>query len=165
MAIEKTRNLVWDALYMADVRKRYFAAVAGNLGRRERVLAFMVALSSSGTVASLLAKIPNAQTVSVILSLISASVAAFLVVAKHDKKINAGAALSRQWSEILSEYEILWAQVDTLKEATLLKKHAELERKHFPIDEIAVSEFKLNEKLLDKCFDEVARSRGLKVAA
>ncbi len=152
------RNLAWEALWMADVRSRYFAHLAGKLRRTERVLALAVAISSSGTVAALLS---GQDLVGKLLALATAVISAVLAGYKFDKRSSVAASHARQWLEIASEYDILWAQVDDLKEEEIAARHRELEKKHFPADELAIAEFQVDEKLLGTCFEEVAESRGI----
>ena len=162
MANVHIRDLIWDSLFMAEVRARYFSRVAGSLRAWERYLALFVAVSSSGAVATVLT---NAKVWSVVLSIVAAIVAAVLATFKFDKRVSVGASLSRQWLEIASEYEILWARLGDTTESEALEVHRRLEKKHFPMDELAMSEFQLKAKLLDACFDEIKTSHGLQEAA
>ena len=164
MVSETIRDLVWDALYLADARTRYFARTAERLRTWERRLAWLVAVLSSGAVASVLAG-QEYRILQVTLSVATALIAAALATYKHDKRVAVGASLSRQWSEIASEYDILWAQVQTVDDEEVIGRYRELEGKASPMDELAISEFQLDEKLWDKCFDAVAVSRGLRQAA
>ncbi len=162
MTPERTRGLIWEELYAANVRTRYFSTIAGRLKSRERWLAVSVAVLSSGAVTTIVAQIP---IVPLILSLMTAIIGAILAAFKFDKGTAMGATLGRQWAEIASEYEILWAQLEDLGEEEVLKRHRVLAAKHFPSDEVAIAEFPLNGPLLEQCWRAVAASRGLKVPA
>ncbi len=162
MSHERTRSIVWEELYAANVRARYFSTLAGRLKNRERWLAVSVAVLSSGAAGALFAQVP---VLPLILSLMTALAGAILATFKFDKGTAMGATLSRQWAEIASEYEILWAQIEDLDEEVVLKRHRALAEKHFPSDEVAVAEFPLNSALLDRCWNAVAASRGLGIAA
>ncbi len=158
----KTHDLIWDSLYMADVRARYFARLAGRLRKTERLLAVVVAVGSSGSVVSLFA---GQDLAAKILGVLTAVIAGVLAAYKFDKRANVAASHSRQWLEISSEYEVLWTRIEDLDDAEAIARHRELEKKHFQADELAIAEFQLDDKLLDTCFSEVATSRGLQVAA
>lgn len=162
MTSEPTQDLIWESLYMADVRARYFAEVAARLRNVERYLALFVAVASSGAAVSILTKVPGAPLV---LTLASALAAAVLATFKVDKRANVSASLARQWLEIASEYQVLWSRVGEISDKAALERHRELERKHFPADELAVSEFRLNRRLLDACFEAVRQRHGLGAAA
>ncbi len=153
-----TKAIIWEELYAAHVRTRYFSTIAGKLKSRERWLAVSVAVLSSGAVTTIVANVP---TVPLVLSLMTAIIGAILAAFKFDKGTAMGATLSRQWAEVASEYEILWAQFADLDEEEVLKRHRALLAKHFPADEVAIAEFPLNSALLDKCWNAVAASRGL----
>ncbi len=157
MASQKVRRVIWDGLFAADVRARYFSALAARLRSRERVLAVAVGILTSGSVGSLLAKIPH---VPLACSVLAAILSTILAVYKFDKGRSLGASLGRQWIEISSEYAALWATADKLSEQSLMKRHRELEQKHFSSDELAMAEFALDEKLLDRCFQKTAESLG-----
>lgn len=155
---EGTRKLIWESLFMADVRARYFALVAGRLRKHERMLALFVSILSSGSVVALLAKI---QHLPLICGVVAAIASAVLATLKFDKRASVGATLSRQWMEITSEFEVVWARIDTIDDNSALRSYRILGKKHAPADELAISEFSLNTKLLNKCFEEVLLTRGV----
>ena len=157
-----TRTLIWENLFMADVRSRYFAAVAQRLRQRERMMAISVGVLSSGAAASLVASAP--QWVSIVLSLMAAILAAAFSVLNLDKRVTLGASLSRQWSEVLHQYELLWARRKELTDATALRKHKELSEQTKAADELAIAEIGEDRKLLEKVFDETALVRSGKAA-
>lgn len=155
---EAARNLIWESLFMADVRGRYFAHIAGRNRAWDRRLAIAVGVLSSTSVASILANIPHAPLV---LSLATAVLGTTLAALKLDKRVSVGASISRQWMEIASEYEIMWAEIDSMTEKAALKRHRELEKKHLPVDELAIAEFPLRKTLLDLAFRETSYARGV----
>ncbi len=160
--MDPIQSMIWEELYAAQVRARYFSSVAGKMKSRERWLAVSVTLLSSSAAATLVANVP---TLPLVLSLATAIIGAILAVFKFDKGVAMGVTLSRQWDELASEYEILWAKFPELEEKEAMELHRSLRVKHYPADEVAIAEFPLDSRLLDKCWEAVARSRGLEIAA
>ncbi len=162
MTSKRIQDIVWEELYAAEVRARYFAKLAGRLKSRERWMALALAVLSLGTVGTIVAKQPDAA---LLLSLTTLVLSAVLATFKFDKGKALGATLGRQWTEIAAEYEILWAQLAELEEEEVLTRHRDLLTKHFPSDELAIAEFPQNDRLLSECWKAVAASRGLEVTA
>lgn len=157
---EHVRQLVWESLLNADLRSRYFGHLAGSLQTRERVLTIIVGVLSSGAFLALIIKTEVAYLPHTF-SALAALGSILLANLKLGKSAALSASIYSKWLTIQREYELLWAQLDSLSSEQAAKRWRDIESQHAKEDETAVQEFRLNKRLADECQRDVLRVRRL----
>lgn len=150
---DSQRQLAWEALFEAETRARYWGELAGNLKRRERMLSFAVAFLSSGAVLAILWDVPYAKQT---LAILTAAAGIALANFKFGKSASLCSSFYKKWSEVASEYRLIWADIQDGKDVKFATKHKQLEASHREIDEIAAEEFRVDRRLVDRCYDETS---------
>ena len=106
-----TRTLIWQAMFEAETRMRYFYARAGQFQRSDNVLHIFLMLFSSATFLSLLgvvslpAQEPLTAACAAVATLLSVSAAVLKLGVQAKDHATAGAEMGR----VLDELKTLWA--------------------------------------------------------
>ena len=106
-----TRTLVWQAMFEAETRMRYFYARAGQFQRSDNVLHILLMLFSSATFLSLLgvvslpAQARLTAACAAVATLLSVSAAVLKLGVQAKDHATAGAEMGR----VLDELKMLWA--------------------------------------------------------
>ncbi len=154
------KSAIWKSMLDADMNARYWKYLVSRYSRRDKGLKIFLAIMASGTVAGwgLWESLPWLWKS---LSSGAAIVAIALPILNYQKSIEQMSTLAGKWGELRIEYEDLWLQIKSDKEASSMertyKKYRKIE------SSLQQKEAKLpdDKKLIKKCFDEVIKTRGL----
>ncbi len=144
----------------ADMNARYWRDLVRRYSARDRNMKIFMAMMASSTVAGwgLWEAIPWLWKS---LSSVSAAVAISLPILNYHKQIGQMSDLAGKWGELRIEYEDLWVKVRNSSDL----KSVENAYKKFRKIESTLQENESNlpedKKLIDKCFIEVKKARGL----
>ena len=154
------RKVIWDSMLDADMNQRYWSYLSRRYYVRDLYSKIFLAMMSSGTVASwgLWSQFPFIWKA---LSSISALLAIALPLINWPKQISTMVGLKQKWTEIKSEYELLWLTFEKGKKDAAIEK----DLKNIKQKETTVSQQESNlpcdKKLLYQCRDDVLQSRGI----
>ena len=155
------RKLIWDSMLDADMNTRYWGCLTRRYSNRDKRMKIFLALMSSGTFASLWFW-TDIELLWKILSAISTVIAISLPILNLQKSIETMATLKAKWTQIETEYEIMWSTCnkegsdDSQTENTCrYVKKAEVEANRME------ATLPNDKKLIQKCCNEVLESRGL----
>lgn len=155
------KKAVWNSMLDADMNARYWKYLVERYSMQETLLKIFLAVMASGTVAgwSIWAQYELAWKV---LSSLSAVFAIAMPILNYPKTIESMSELAGKWGELRIEYEDMWLDVrNTPDSNTLVKTY-----KKFRATEISLekkeSKMPNEKKLIQKCYEEVKQSRGLR---
>ncbi len=144
----------------ADMNVRYWKGLAQKCLWKDRSGRIFLAVISCGTVAGW-SIWENWPTVWKFLSCLSTLVAVILPFMKYESTIKDVAYLSGKWLEVLQEYEGYWRRIESGEDAKgIEKQYMKTKAKERPLVEKEAKIIR-DKKLLDQCYEEVLRSRGL----
>jgi hypothetical protein len=154
------KKAIWESTLDADMNARYWRALTARYSKREKVLKIFLAIMASGTVASW-GIWEEHSTLWKFLSAISALTAIALPILNYPKLIQQLSELAGKWGELRIEYEDMWLEVKIHSDINTFKKtykkyrtiEKSLENKEPKIQE--------DKDLLQQCFNDVKKSRGL----
>ena len=109
-----TRELVWNAMFAADMSHRYFLSRAAWNKRADDTVRVLLLIMSSAAWASLVALAPGAAPYLAFAAAVLASLT--VIVRFHDQASNYATA-AEEFSRILNEYRELWSDIDSYKVA------------------------------------------------
>lgn len=118
----RVRDLLWDSVLTADLNQRYFVQLADGFRRQDQWAKLGVAVFSSGSALASWAlwKQPGVQWAWPVLSGAAAIAAIALPIFDPANSLKAASGLSGAWFALFREYELLWAQVDSMSEEKML---------------------------------------------
>jgi len=154
---------IWEAKLDADMNHRYFMAIHERFREREKRSRIALGLMTSGTVATW--SFWNAGYGEVLWKVLSALAAAWSVISpllNWSKRAESAFKLKVAYQVVLSDYELLWLQLDKLDEKSVLKRIESIQKQK---NDLAVIEKELptaDEELILKCQEAVEKARGLK---
>ena len=154
------RNAIWDLMLDADMNVRYWAELGRRYYKRDKTYKIFLAAMSSGTVASW-GIWSEVQLLWKILSAISAVVAIALPILNWPKMIQSIGNVKQKWVDIKADYEVLWIEVNNNKDQAVLGEEFKKIRKREATASQQESNLPKKDKLLDKCWEAVLKSRGL----
>ena len=154
------RKLIWDSMLDAEIHYHYFGHLAERYSRRERWLAWMLGVFSSGTVASTFA---NSKWVASGLGLLVAILSITQGTFKFGKAAELSASLQRRWGGALAGLRKLWALVEgaQIESAAAMEEWSRQMELVGGLDEQASWQLQSDNKLLDTSYDEVMQVRRL----
>lgn len=154
------RRTTWDSMLDADLNAIYWSHLSRRYYNKDKFAKIFLATMASGTVASW-GFWSDVQVVWKILSAISALMAVALPILNWPKMIESMVNLKQKWTQIRSDYEMLWIELNRGKD----KRELERQYKKIKQKETKLSQEESNlpndRKLLYKCRGEVLKSRGL----
>jgi len=155
------RNEIWNSMLDAEMNYRYWSYISKSYHKMERNFKFFLAIMTSGTVASW-GFWGEIEIVWKILSGTSAVVAIIMPIIDLPKLIKNMSQISQKWFQLKIDYEILWLSLKNNKnQATIEKEYKRIkenEKRSIQPD----ANLPRDEKLIQKCFNEVLIAKGLK---
>ena len=107
-----TRELVWNAMFAADMSHRYFLARAAWNKRADDTVRVLLLLTSSAAWASLVAQAPAAAPY---LAFAAAVLSSVTVIIRFHDHASTYATAAEEFSRILNEYRELWRDIDSYR--------------------------------------------------
>ena len=107
-----TRELVWNAMFAADMSHRYFLSRAAWNKRADDSVRVLLLVMSSAAWATLVARVPAAAPYLAFAAVVLASLT--VIVRFHDQA-STYAAAAEEFSRILNEYRELWRDIDSYR--------------------------------------------------
>ncbi len=107
-----TRELVWNAMFAADMSHRYFLSRAASNKRADDTVRVLLLVASSAAWASLVAVAPAAAPY---LAFSAAVLASLAVIVRFHDRASTYATAAEEFSRILNEYRELWSDIDSYK--------------------------------------------------
>jgi hypothetical protein len=150
------RKLLWDSMLDAEMNVHYWTLQQDRHSRYSTLMRVVIALASSGTVATLwlLDGHPNIQKSITAISGTLSIIYAILFPPEKQSKI---AALLATWREICAKYRMLWARDKDLSDTKCWEEFEGTASRS--IDESVVGK---SSALLKKAYCQVCISRNLK---
>ncbi len=163
MLNEFQQESVWDGWLAAEIRSAYFAELARKYQQTQKwMTAGMLVLSSGATFALISTGLPEQwRWLRFALTLLTALLSAWSLVAKNERNSIDCADLHFRWSMLAVDYEALWSNVynelasDKLME--LRKREAEVSKSSTTMPD--------NERLMLKCQENVELHHQHQLAA
>lgn len=147
----------------ADLNHRYFGELAvWYQGWDRRTKIFLAVTSSTSVSGWAIWGQPGWDWLWQSLASIAAVVAVVLPILNPSSSVGAASRLRGGWFSILKDYELLWAQLQSLDNAIALERCREIAVEEKRLDELD-STIKRRSKLVLLCHREVCKSRGLPV--
>jgi len=156
MLSENQITSVWERQISAEVRSLYFGELASKYARKKQVITFLVFFLSSGSAATLIAKLP--AWVPITLSIIASVITAYTIAVDLDVTIRTMARFHSSWSELALGYESLWSNIHADDAAITFEVLAKRER---DLSELATTDAPNNQKRLSYWQDVVFRQHNL----
>lgn len=107
-----TRELVWNAMFAADMSHRYFLSRAAWNKRVDDTVRVLLLVMSSAAWASLVALAPAAAPY---LAFAAAVLASLTVIVRFHDHASTYATAAEEFNRILTEYRELWSDIDSYK--------------------------------------------------
>lgn len=110
MLTSNQQRIVWEGWLGAEVRAYYFADLGSRDLRRQQVLTWLTLASASGAAVTLLAEWlpPVLAWIRPVLSLATAGLSLWGVVAHYQKNFTDCADLHFRWNTLAVRYQLLW---------------------------------------------------------
>jgi len=154
------RKYVWDSMLDGEMNDRYWRHRAAVYASREKALKIFLAITSSGTVAGW-AIWQNAHWAWQGLSSISALLAVALPFLDYAAQIERASDLRKGWWKLATEYNRLWAGIDSNSDARIEEQVRPLKAKEVEMSKIESKFFPRDEALILRCQKDVLRAKGL----
>lgn len=153
-------RIIWESLLDADMSSRYWGRAARLYQNCERGAKIFLAAVSSSTVASWLVW----QQIAWLWQSLSAGaaiIAVALSILNLGSIVEAMVRAAEKWALLRASYDRLWAALPQMSDTVALTKFDELKVREV---ELSSAEARLPhiQKLIQKSYDEVFSSRGLK---
>ncbi len=107
-----TRELVWNAMFAADMSHRYFLSRAAWNKRADDAVRVLLLVMSSAAWTALVAQVPAAAPYLAFAAVVLASLT--VIVRFHDQAATYATA-AEEFSRILNEYRELWRDIDSYR--------------------------------------------------
>ncbi len=156
----KIKKAIWDSMLDADLNVRYWGHLSRQYYKTSRFFKIFLALMASGTVASW-GFWQDIELLWKILSGIAAVLAITLPILRLEKKIEEMSILKGKWIELKNEYEFLRITMENKNLNELEQEYKRIKDKEIEVSKEEKT-LPLKEKLANKCYQEVLKSRGLK---
>ena len=151
-----TRELVWNAMFAADMSHRYFLSRAAWNKRADDSVRVLLLVMASAAWASLVAE--RVPAVAPYLAFATAVLASLIVIVRFHDQASTYAAAAEEFSRILSEYRELWRDIDSYKSTeddATERLRALKERSVIATRPLLKS--KINARVLMQCHEAAAR--------
>jgi hypothetical protein len=128
MLTDDQTSQVWDEMIAAKVRSLYFADLGAKYTRSKQIITGVSFFFSSGAAAAMIGKSP--VWVPIVLSLFTAIATAYSIAVGLDRKAATMSKLHYAWSQMESDYRLLWNHwyeeeaEDTLKDILFRSREA-----------------------------------------
>lgn len=107
-----TRELVWNAMFAADMSHRYFLSRAAWNKRADDTVRVLLLVTSSGAWAALVASAPAAAPW---LAFAAAVLSSLTIIVRFHDQASTHATAAEEFSRILNEYRELWRDIDSYR--------------------------------------------------
>jgi hypothetical protein len=150
------RDTIWDSMLDAEMYGTYWQMTTSNFSSSEQVMRVFLAITSSATFVITLTPYTG-PVLWKVLAVITAIVSIVNAVYFSSDKIANVSAAAGKWKTLAIEYQVLWGDGPAEIKDEGWKRFSDLKR-----SEAAIDTFKLgiNEKRLEKAFEEVKKKRG-----
>jgi hypothetical protein len=157
------RKDIWESMLDADMNVRYWSKLGRCYRNKDTAYKIFLAIMSSGTVASwkFWSNFQIGWEIWKILSGISAIMAIALPILNWPKMIESIVNVAQKWTQIKIDYEILWTELNRGKEQSVLMAEYKRVKRKEAIASQQETNLPHKNSVLDKCFKEVLRSKGL----
>ena len=151
----RLRALVWEEMFFADMRQRYFGRIAARAKTTDDVIHVVLFLCSSATFASMLGGTSGGTTV---LALVSAVLAGIAWTMRLGHRATTFAEFSVSWGRIHGDYKRLWSDMDAgaTSDDAVSQRFEALKDRAEAIDRQAAKN-RINRKALLASYHEAAR--------
>lgn len=151
---------VWKAQISAEIRSLYFADLTNSFTRQKQWITGISFFFSSGAAATLVAKVDR-PWIPVALSIVVAVATAYSIAIGLDSKIRTMAKLHASWSQIASDYTMLWNHT---YEDDAESQLVDLQRRETESSGLAATDAPNDSKRLLRWTDQVFRQHKLEGA-
>ena len=147
------RTLIWEETLTADMRQRYFKALATSASSLDVCLRFAIPLTAVMTFLSAAGVVM--QQFTILLSVLVTVAGLVAAIANPRARVEAMVGLSMEWGEIHNKYKRLWIEIHQPKSATddLYRRARELEERGASLS-LRSTAYRQRPHLLNKCFDQ-----------
>lgn len=152
MLSDLQQRKVWEGWLSSEIRANYFADLSSKYHRSQRYATWLTLFSSSGAFITVIAHWA-ASWLPPILTLLTAGLSFYALVAQNQKNAMDSADLHLRWNKLASGYEKLW---DNMYAADAATKLAELDEKGAELSKAATA-FPVDESRLLKWEDHVVK--------
>ena len=148
------RTLIWEETLTADMRCRYFQALAANAASLNAGLRVALPLTTVITFLSAAGVFLTQWTIP--LSVIAFAAGLLAAIANTGARVVALVGLSVAWGEIHEQYQQLWIEMQQLESATadMHRRVSELAQRGTALSRQSTS-YRHRTRLLNKCLDQV----------
>ena len=147
---------VWESQLFAETRSLYFGDFANLYSTRKQWITGASFFLSSGSAATIVAKMP--ACVPVLLSLLVALMTAYAVAVNLDSKIRTMAKLHYAWNQISNDYKRLWYHHYAEDADADL---ADIQRRETELSELATTDAPNDIKRMERWQDQVFKLHRL----
>ena len=150
-----TRELVWNAMFAADMSHRYFLSRAASNKRADDTVRVLLLVTSSAAWASLMTQAP---IVAPYLAFAAAALSSLTVIVRFHDHASTHAAAAAEFGRILDEYRALWRDIESYSvtdAAAAERLRALKERSTIATRPLLTS--KVNTRVLMRCHEAAAR--------
>ena len=153
---DNIRTLIWEETLAADMRRRYFQALAANAASLNAGLRVALPLTTVITFLSAAGVFLTQWTIP--LSVIAFAAGLLAAIANLGARVVVMVGLSVEWGEIHEQYKQLWIEMQQLESATDdMHRHrrvSELDQRGTALSRQSTS-YRHRTRLLNKCLDLV----------
>ena len=155
------RHLIWDLMLTADLNGRYYGYLATRYRSADHWAKVFVAITSSTAVSGwALWGTPGLDWIWKAASAAATLVAIALPIFDPANSMKTASRLTGAWYSILSDYSLLWTQVDEASESLVRKRCQAIMAEERPLAELEATLPK-HRRLILHCEAEVRRAREL----
>lgn len=126
MVSTATRNEVWYQLLNASRVARYYGKLSSRMTARNNGRVWAVAFFATSAVVSLLNVLPG--WVEIAANVMIGGLALWMLVGNHSQKLSVVNGVLEKCSELETEAQLLWLNLDQLSDSEAMRKFGELER-------------------------------------
>lgn len=150
---------LWDSLLDAEMNVRYWTEVSGKMVQHDRLVRFVIALTSSGTAVAAWTITKDHPSVWKAVTGFSSILAIYHSFFYASDRIKKSGAILTSWKDVEVGFGLLWEEDRTLTAPKLWKEYENLKERTKKIDEIG---FTRDPSLVLRSQQAVRRARGLK---
>lgn len=144
---------VWEEMLAAQMRALYFGELVTRYQRMDRILGVALLILTSGAATTILSRLPDPfYWITAFLTIASAAVSAWRLLARYSDYAARAADLNLQWDHLAADYERLWNNLYAEDAETRL---AELQARGRELSK-ASTHFPANRRMLIRWWDYVS---------
>ena len=157
---KEMRTLVWNEKFCAEMRERYFGRLAARYRLVDNILHIILLVLSGMTLSSTSELLLPSQCAPM-LALIAFALAAAATVMRLSHRSSSFVEFSVDWGKLHSEYEMLWADLNSgsMELGAVRRRIQELKSRAEPIVRRS-THYGTNDRLLLACYQETAKAIG-----